>query len=50
MSDWALLFLVVWFLGTGAGTAFAVLLVRGGALRPQAMPDDADPETGRQAA
>ena len=50
MSAWTLLFLLLWFLGTGVGTAFAILLVRGGAMRPDAIPDDADPRTGRQAA
>ena len=49
MSDWALVFLAVWFLGTGAGTAFGILLVRGGSMKPAPLPDCAGADTRQQA-
>lgn len=50
MADWALTFLAVWFLGTGAGTALGILLVRGGSLKPTPCPDCTDPGQREQAA
>jgi len=50
MTKWSLLFLLLWFLGTGVGTAFGILLVRAGATRPDVVPGDADRDTRHQAA
>jgi hypothetical protein len=49
MSEWALVFVTVWFLGTSVGTVLGILLVRGGSMRPTPCPNCSDP-TGREQA
>jgi hypothetical protein len=39
LGRWALLFLVMWFLGSAVGTAFALLMVRVGSIKPTPVPE-----------
>ena len=41
MGEWMFLFLIVWFAGTFAGTALAILIVWGGSRSGVPVPDRA---------